>query len=188
MSRRPRNILSDQWSRPFSSSFQGHHYSSLTLLIQDFDCHYWQHMVAPFAARLNRKVLQFVESYQRLRFDLLGARPAPATPVDPNSSFCHDSKKKEVGASARRFVLATQSRGLHLHLAPTASIEDHATIVDSLEHPFVSAMKLLPSQWLFVFEQFRDKRSFIRLDSPLQRRNHQKNGTFCFFLSRMLMV
>ena len=155
MSRRPRNILSDQWSRPFSSSFQGHHYSSLTLLIQDFDCHYWQHMVAPFAARLNRKVLQFVESYQRLRFDLLGARPAPATPVDPNSSFCHDSKKKEVGASARRFVLATQSRGLHLHLAPTASIEDHATIVDSLEHPFVSAMKLLPSQWLFVFEQFR---------------------------------
>ena len=88
-------------------------------------------MVAPFAVRLNRKVLQFVESFQRLRFDLLGARPAPATPVDPNFSFRHDSRKKEVGASARRFILATQSRGLHLHLEPTTSIEDHAVMVDS---------------------------------------------------------
>ena len=112
MSRRPKNVSSDQWSRPFSSYFQGHHYSSLTQLIQDFDCQYWQHMVAPFAARLNRKVLQFVESYQRLRFDLLGARPAPATQVDPNSSFRHDSRKKEVGASARRFVSASSGRSI----------------------------------------------------------------------------
>ena len=60
------NASSDQWSRPFSSYFQGHHYSSLTQLIQDFDCQYWQHMGQP-------KRTQFVHLDQAYHGDTLGA-------------------------------------------------------------------------------------------------------------------
>ena len=138
-----------------SNGFCCSHFSSLSSLIQQYDIAQWQQCVAPFAARLQHIVRRKQAAFEKLRAMFLGTRPVDAELAAPWADFYIQSRKKDLAAVARRFVLGIQARGLHLNLEDTMSIEAHAEAAETVMHPYAAAMEAIPHQWSYVFAQIR---------------------------------
>lgn len=130
-------------------------FSSLSSLIEQYDIAQWQHCVAPFAGRLQLIVRRKQAAFEKLRASFLGTRPVDADLATPWADFYVQSRKKDLAAVARRFVLGIQARGLHLNLEDTMSIEAHAEVASTVTHPYAAAMEAIPHQWSYVFAQIR---------------------------------
>ena len=136
-------------------SFWGQHSSDFSSYIHAVTRWQEEYLLGPLVADLKPLIYRYRENFRVLQQTFLGY--PPVVPSNRRDPFYSNSKHRDVDASARRYYLGLQSRGLHLSLREAVNKEQHVRRALMTPHPATQIDDTLDPLWRFCFAQFNVK-------------------------------